>query len=360
MKGVFFVMAEKNREQFRSRFGLIMAAAGSAVGLGNVWRFPYITGKYGGAAFLIFYIIVVIVVGASLMLAEFAMGRKARQGSVGAFRLLAGGPWNIVGWAGFLIGFVILSYYAVIAGWAFSYIFQSFTGLMDAANAGKAGDIFGAFISNPQKSILFFAIVMAFVTAVGYRGLSEGIEKSCKILMPALFVILLILIVRSVTLDGSAAGLQFYLIPDFSKLTGEGMLNAISQGFYSLSLAMGIMVTYGSYIGKDDYMPKTAAIIVGLDSLVAFLSGLIIFPAAFAFGIEPNAGPGLTFITLPTVFAKMPMGALFSFAFFTLLFIAAITSSFSLFEVTVSFAMDELKMTRRSGSLLMGILITLF
>ncbi len=349
----------KEREQWGSRFGFIMAAAGSAVGLGNIWRFPYITGKFGGAAFVMVYLAVVIVIGISVMLAEFVIGRNAQSDAVGSFRKLGGGLWPLVGWMGFFCGFVILSYYAVIAGWTLAYMFKSFGGLMEAAGAGKAGDVFGAFVSNPVQAISYHLVVMAIVSGIVYKGISGGIEKSCKILMPALFVLLLVLIVRSVTLPGAGAGLEFYLKPDFSKLTSEAVLAAVGQGFFSLSLGMGCMITYGSYLGKSDYLPTTAATVVFLDTSVAILAGFVIFPAVFAFGIEPGAGPGLTFVTLPAVFAKMPMGMFFSFAFFLLLFIAALTSAISLLEVVVTYAIDQLKWSRTKAAIVMGTAIAL-
>ena len=349
----------ENREHWGSRFGFIMAAAGSAVGLGNIWRFPYITGKFGGAAFVLVYLAVVIVLGISVMLAEFTIGRNAQSDAVGSFRKLGGGAWPLVGWMGFFCGFVILSYYAVIAGWTLAYMFKSFGGLMAAAGEGKAGDVFGAFVSDPVQSISYHVAVMAITSGIVYKGISGGIEKSCKILMPALFVILLVLIVRSVTLPGAGAGLEFYLKPDFSKLTSEAILAAVGQGFFSLSLGMGCMITYGSYLGKDDYLPSIARTVVFLDTSVAILAGFVIFPAVFAFGIEPGAGPGLTFVTLPAVFAKMPMGAVFSFAFFLLLFIAALTSAISLLEVVVTYAIDQLKWSRAKAAIIMGTAIAL-
>lgn len=336
-----------------------MAAAGSAVGLGNIWRFPYITGKYGGAAFVLVYLAVVLIIGMSVMLAEFAIGRKAKLDPVGSFRKLAGGAWPFVGWMGFFCGFVILSYYAVIAGWTLAYMFKSFTGLMGEAAAGKAGDVFGAFVSNPVQSIAYHLAVMAIVGGIVYRGISGGIEKSCKVLMPALFGILVILIVRSVTLPGAAEGLKFYLLPDFSKLNGEAILAAVGQGFFSLSLGMGAMITYGSYLGNREFMPSMARTVVLLDTAVAFMAGLVIFPAVFAFGVDAGAGPGLTFVTLPIVFAKMPLGAVFSFAFFALLFIAALTSAISLLEVTVTYCIDEVNWSRQKAAIVMGTAIAI-
>lgn len=350
----------EKREQWGSRLGFVFAAAGSAVGLGNIWRFPYITGKYGGAAFVFFYLLVIIVIGMSLMLAEFAIGRNAREDAVGSMRKLGGGAWTIVGWMGFFCGFVILSYYAVIAGWTVAYMFKSLTGLMSQATSGEASSkIFGAFVSNIPATVSCHVLVMLMVGAVVYKGVSGGIEKCCKVLMPMLFIILILLIIRSVTLPGSGAGLEFYMMPKIENLTREGMLAAIGQGFFSLSLAMGIMIVYGSYIAKDEYLPGAVSAVVLMDTSVAVLSGFVIFPAVFAFGIEPGAGPGLTFVTLPVVFSKMPMGAIFSCAFFTLLFIAAFTSAISLFEVSVAYGIDQLKFTRTKAVIIMGALITL-
>jgi NSS family neurotransmitter:Na+ symporter len=336
-----------------------MAAAGSAIGLGNIWRFPYITGKFGGAAFVLIYLAVVLIIGMSVMLAEFVIGRNAQSDAVGSFRKLGGGAWPLVGWMGFFCGFVILSYYAVIAGWTVAYMFKSLGGLMSEAAAGKAGDVFGAFVSDPVQSIAYHVVVMAITTGIIYKGISGGIEKCCKILMPALFVILLVLIVRSVTLPGAGAGLEFYLKPDFSKLTSEAILAAVGQGFFSLSLGMGCMITYGSYLSKKEYLPSIARTVVLLDTSVAILAGFVIFPAVFAFGIEPGAGPGLTFVTLPAVFAKMPMGAIFSFAFFLLLFIAALTSAISLLEVVVTYCIDQLRWNRAKAAIIMGTAIAL-
>ncbi|MEG1641777.1 MAG: sodium-dependent transporter [Synergistaceae bacterium] len=353
-------MSEKRRDQWGSSFGFIMAAAGSAVGLGNIWRFPYITGKYGGAAFVLIYLLVVAIIGCSVMLAEFAIGRNAKLDTVGSFLKLGGKKWAIVGWMGFFCGFVILSYYAVIAGWTFAYMFKSLGSLMqNANNADASAKLFVSFISNPIESITYHLIVMTIVIAIAYKGISEGIEKSCKVLMPLLFVIILILIGRSVTLPGASEGLNFFINPDFSKINGEAVLAAIGQGFFSLSLAMGIMVTYGSYISKEESLTKSVRFIVLLDTMVAILSGLVIFPAVFAFGIQPGAGPSLTFITLPVVFSKMYMGGLFSFGFFMLLFIAALTSSISLFEVVVTYAIDQLKWSRTKSALIMGVAIAL-
>lgn len=347
---------EAHREHWGSRIGFILAAAGSAVGLGNIWRFPYITGKYGGAAFVLVYLALIFIVGFSVMLAEMAIGRKAQLNAVGSFQKLRGGAWPIVGWMGVLAGFMILSFYGVIGGWTIKYFIWSFTGLMGDAAAGKAGDVFGAFVTNTPQVIMYQAIFMLITIWVVYKGIGEGIEKYCKILMPALFVILLILIVRSVTLEGAGKGLEFYLKPDFSKLTGESIAAALGQAFFSLSLGMGCMITYGSYVDKQTTLPGAAIQVCVIDTMVAILAGLAIFPAVFAFGVDAGAGPGLTFVTLPSVFAKMAGSSIWSALFFLLLFIAALTSAISLLEVVAAYVIDK-GWARPKAAVIMGLLI---
>jgi len=350
----------EKREQWGSRVGFILAAAGSAVGLGNIWRFPYITGKYGGAVFVLFYLIIVAVIGMSLMLAEFAIGRGARKDAVGSMKLLGGNAWSVAGWLGFLSAFVILSYYSVIMGWAFAYMLKSLTGLMAAAVSGEAsGAFFSAFVSDAPQTLGYHTLMIVMMFVVIYMGVTQGIEKFCKVLMPALFVLLLMLIVRSLTLPGAGAGVAFYMQPKIANLTREGMLAAVGQAFFSLSLAMGAMITYGSYVSKDESLPSATVSVVFIDTLIAILAGFVIFPGAFAFGIEPGAGVGLTFITLPVVFSRMPLGALFSFAFFLLLFIAAFTSGISLLEVSSAYAIDNLHYPRKKAVALMSALIFL-
>jgi len=347
---------EAHREHWGSRIGFILAAAGSAVGLGNIWRFPYITGKYGGAAFVLVYLAIIFVLGFSVMLAEMAIGRKAQLNAVGSFQKLRGGAWPIVGWMGVLAGFMILSFYAVIGGWTIKYFIWSFTGLMGDAAAGKAGEVFGGFVTNTPQVIIYQAIFMLMTIWVVYKGIGEGIEKYCKILMPSLFVILLILIARSVTLEGAGKGLEFYLKPDFSKITGESFAAALGQAFFSLSLGMGCMITYGSYVDKQTTLPSAAIQVCIIDTSVAILAGLAIFPAVFAFGVDAGAGPGLTFVTLPSVFAKMPGGPVWSALFFLLLFIAALTSAISLLEVVAAYVIDK-GWTRSKAAWVMGFLI---
>ncbi len=346
------------REHWGSKLGFIMAAAGSAVGLGNIWKFPYLAGQNGGGAFVVIYVCIIFVIGFSVMLAEMAIGRSAQLNAVDAFRKEGGGMWPIVGWMGVVAGFMILSFYSVVGGWTLKYIMWSFTGLMGEAAAGKAGDVFGAFVTNLPQQLLFHTIFMAMTIYVVYKGIGGGIEKYCKIMMPALFVILLILIVRSGTLEGAGKGFEFYLKPDFSKVTGKSFAAALGQVFFSLSLGMGCMLTYGSYVDKKTHLATSAIQVCTIDTSVAFLAGLAIFPAVFAFGVDAGAGPGLTFVTLPSVFAKMPGSSIWSALFFLLLFFAAITSSISLLEVVAAYFIDR-GWSRPKASVVMGILIYL-
>lgn len=351
-------MEIKTRGNWTSQFGFIAAAAGSAVGLGNIWKFPYITGLYGGAAFVLVYLLFVILVCVPIMNSELLVGRKSQKNALGAFKELAPkSSWWIVGLMGIIAGFVILSYYSVIAGWATAYIFKS--GAYMAAEADHA-NIFVGFITSPVAPIIWHAIFMLICIGIVMAGIEKGIEKYSKILMPALVIILLVLIVRSVTLPGAGAGLSFYLKPDFSKLSAEGILAALGQAFFSLSLGMGCMITYGSYLKKDQDIPANSYWIAGADTAIALLAGLAIFPAVFAFGLEPGAGPGLTFITLPAVFASMGwIGHFFGILFFILLTVAAITSAISLLEVVCAYFIDEVKWNRKKAAWIMGTIIFL-
>jgi len=352
-------MENQARGNWGSRIGFIAAAAGSAVGLGNIWKFPYITGQYGGAAFVIVYLLFVILVCIPVMSSELLVGRLTGKNPVGAFKqLVPQSSWWIVGAMGILAGFIILSFYSVIGGWAISYIFRS--GAYMASGGANAGDVFGGFITSPIAPLVWHAIFMAICIGIVMAGVEKGIEKYSKILMPALVVLMFILIIRSITLPGAGAGLSFYLKPDFSKLTGAGILAALGQAFFSLSLGMGCMITYGSYLKKDTNIPTDAYWISGADTAIAFLAGLMIFPAVFAFGLEPGAGPGLTFITVPAVFASMgTIGHLFGIIFFVLLTFAAVTSAISLLEVVTAYFIDEAKWDRKKATVIMGIIIFL-
>ncbi|MCS7233802.1 MAG: sodium-dependent transporter [Synergistetes bacterium] len=345
------------RGSWTSRVGFIMAAAGSAIGLGNIWKFPYLTGKNGGFAFLIVYLAIVFTMGISVMLAEVVVGKAAQRNPVGAFAKLGGGLWPLVGFMGLVAGFIILSFYSVVAGWTIAYMIKAPTGLLASTDPKVLGDIFGKFVSDPVEPLIYHAIFMALTILIVAAGIEKGIEKWCKLLIPGLVVILGVLIIRAVTLPGALKGILFYLSPDFSKINAKVVNAALGQAFFSLSLGMGCIMTYASYFPREENAPKSVIWVTFMDTLVAFLAGLVVMPAVFAFGFDPAAGPGLTFITLPAVFAKMPLGALWAVLFFLLLFFAAITSSISILEVIVAYFVDEMGMSRKKAATIFGIII---
>jgi NSS family neurotransmitter:Na+ symporter len=353
----------KPREEWGSRLGFILAAAGSAIGLGNVWRFPYLLGKDGGAAFLLVYLVITLLVGLPVLLAELAIGRAARRTPANAFTALKVNPrWSVIGWMATIAGgFLVLSYYNVIGGWTIKYALASLDSLREAsASAERSKAFFTGFLGMQDQVVFFQLAFMGITMLIVASGVTKGIERVCKLMMPMLLVILLGLIVRAVTLPGAGAGIEFYLLPDWSRLLDPTIyLDALGQCLLSLSLGLGIMLTYGSYIRKGERLPSAGLWTASLDTMAAFLAGLAIFPAVFAMGFEPGAGVGLTFITLPAVFGKMPAGMYFSFLFFLLLFLTAVTSAISLFEVAVSFAMERFHMTRTGAVWLTGIIILL-
>lgn len=339
-------MTEK-RETWGSRFGFIMAAAGSAVGLGNIWRFPYLTGENGGGAFIVIYLFCVLLIGLCIMTAEFAVGRRSGLAAVGAYKSFSD-KWTFAGALGVLSGFFIMGFYPVVGGWALAYIAKSFTGLLAAPEA--IGDAFGAFIGAPVEPLVWMLLYLAVNVYIVARGVAGGIEKAGKVMMPALYVLLVFIIIRSVSLPGAAAGLSFLFKPNWSVVSGKTFLAALGQAFFSLSLGMGCMITYGSYLNKDEKLPNNALIVTLMDTSVALMAGIAIFPALFAFGMEPAAGPGLVFVVLPSVFAQMGgIGVVFSAIFFVALFIAALTSSVSLLEVVVAYLIDQQKMPRKKA-----------
>ncbi len=344
------------RGRWGSRLGFILAASGSAVGLGNIWKFPYMTGANGGGAFLAIYLAIAFTIGLSVMLCEFVIGRAAERNPVGAFGALKGGGWKIVGYCGVAAGFIILSFYSVVAGWAVAYIFKAAEGLLATSDPAALGALFGKFSADPWEPILYHAIFMAMTVAVIMGGVHAGIEMSCKILLPVLFGILVLLAVRAMTLPGAMEGVRFFLAPDFSKVTGETFHNALAQAFFSLSIGMGAMMTYASYVPHEISLTRSTLFITLCDTLVAVVAGLVILPAVFAFSLNPSAGPGLVFITLPAVFAQMPLGIIFAVLFFILLTIAALTSSVSLLEVVVAYCIDERGWHRGRTAMGMGFL----
>ncbi len=329
------------RGHFGTRLGFILAAAGSAIGLGNIWKFPYLAGENGGAVFLIIYLGFILTIGLSVMLAEYAIGRSAKRNPVGAFKHLKGGAWIAVGAMGVFTGFIILSFYSVVGGWTIAYAVKSATGLLANGDAKALGSAFGDFIGDPVEPIIYHALFMAATIAVVARGVDIGIERACRVLMPVLFILLVVLCIRSLTLPGAEKGIAFFLQPDFSKVNGAMITAALGHAFFSLSLGMGVMITYGSYLSVKISLPNAALWVTSLDTLIAVMAGFMILPAVFAFGFDPGAGPGLTFITLPAVFSKIPLGAFFGTLFFVLLAVAALTSAISLLEVVVAYLVDE-------------------
>lgn len=345
-------MESKERGQWASSIGFIMATAGSAIGLGNLWKFPYLAGTHGGGAFVLVYLLIVVFVGFTIMLGEMSIGRATQLNAIGAYKKLDKNfAW--VGVLGVLSGFFILGFYNVVGGWVIKYIAQF---LMGGVKSNPA-EFFGGFISSTYEPI-FWALIFSLATAlIVWKGIAGGIEKYSKIMMPTLYILLIIVMIRSVTLPGAGAGLEYYLKPDFSKLTPGAIVAALGQVFFSLSLGMGCMITYGSYLNKDENIEKDAFIVPLMDTSAALLAGFAILPAVFAFGFEPGAGPGLMFITLPSVFAEMPFGNLFGLLFFILVLFAATTSSISLLEVCNAYFIDEHKWSRTKATWLISGLI---
>jgi neurotransmitter:Na+ symporter, NSS family len=384
-----------NREHWGGTLGFVLATAGSAIGLGNIWRFPYIAGQNGGGAFVLIYLAMALLIGLPVMLAEIVLGRRTQLNPIGAFRALnppqcalarwigiplaAAGVlvlllgrwgwgllilglgltvllkrWTVVGLLASAAAFMILSYYSVVGGWTLLYMGKAATGGLNFADVAAAQVAFGAAVTNPGQSVVFHLLFMGLCMAVVLAGIRNGVERAAKILMPALFVMLVVLVLRALTLPGAMEGVRFYLAPDFSKVTGRTFLTALGQMFFSLSLGMGAVIVYGSYLQKNVNLFRTAGAVIVLDTLVALLAGLVIFPAVFAFGMEPAAGTGLVFQVLPTIFGQMAFGPLWAFLFFTLLMVAAWTSAISLLETITAAAMDEWGWGRRQATLVSG------
>lgn len=349
-------MATEKRANFGSKLGVILASAGSAVGLGNIWRFPYETGENGGAAFIIIYLGCVLLMGIPIMVAEFLIGRRSRSNTAGAYQRLAPGtPWKWVGRMGVLAGFLILSYYTVVAGWTLEFIYEAATNSFAGKTAEGFIASFDSFVANPWRPLIWLIVFMLMTHYIIVKGVEKGIEKSAKIMMPALFILLIILAICSISLPGSSAGINFLFKPDFSQVNSKAFLSAMGQAFFSLSLGMGCLCTYASYFKNDTPLPKVALNVATIDTLVAILAGIIIFPAAFSVGIKPDAGPSLLFITLPNVFQQafgsIPLLAItLSIMFYVLLAVAALTSTISLHEVVTAYLHEEFKMTRKKAA----------
>lgn len=352
-----------NRENFRSKLGAILAAAGSAVGLGNVWRFPIETGQNGGAAFIIIYIICIVLLGLPIMISEFLIGRYTHSNTAGAYRILSdGSPWRWVGRMGVFTGWFILCYYAVVGGWTMHYTWLSLTNAFQGIPAKEFAGIFDHFVSNPWLPALWFILFIGITHLIITRGVQSGIERFSKIMMPTLFVITLVLTICSISLPGATAGIEFLLRPDWSKVNSTVILAAMGQAFFSLSLGMGCLCTYASYFDEKTPLAKTATHVAVIDTLIAIMAGFIIFPSVFNIGMNPNevgAGASLTFISLPNVFQQSfgegsVLAILFSTLFYFLLFVAALTSAMSLHEVATAYITEEFNVSRKKGTLIIS------
>ncbi|WP_423820400.1 sodium-dependent transporter [Salinimicrobium sp. TIG7-5_MAKvit] len=345
------------RGGFSSRLGFIAAAAGSAVGLGNIWQFPYVAGQNGGAAFLIIYVFWIFLIGFPIMLGEITLGRSAQSNPYGAYKKYGGKAWGLVGLFGILSGIMILSFYNVVSGWAFGYFLETAFGNLLEEN--DFSSFFGEYVADYSDNLWFSFGFMAITAVIVLQGVKKGIEGSAKILMPALFFLLLGIIVYGLTLPGAIEGVKFYLLPNFSLINAETIYSALGQAFFSLSLGMGGLITYGSYLNKQENILSSASLVVIADTMVAFLAGLMIFPLVFSQGQSPSEGPGLVFVALPGIFQAMGpvLGKIVGSSFFLLLCFAALTSTISLLEVAVAYLIDERKWSRRRAVSLMALVI---
>lgn len=354
-------MSKEQRINFSSKLAVVAAAAGSAVGLGNIWRFPYELGQYGGAAFLIIYLFFVVIIGMPVMLSEFIIGRMGQKNAVGSFKALSPkGKWWLIGVMGVLTSFLIMGFYSVVAGWTLEYIYQAIANQFIDKDTATLTQVFVDFSTDTWRPLLWMFIFMILSAVIVMLGVKNGIERSTKFMMPLLVVIILALGIRAITLPGGIAGLRFLFQPDFGKITSEVVLSAMGQAFFSLSLGMGCMITYGSYINKRNHLSHTVVEISLMDTVISVLAAIAIFPAVFSLGINPGYGPELVFITLPNVFAQMPGGYLWSILFFVLLCVAALTSTISLMEVIVAYLVEEIKIKRLTTTILVTIGILFF
>ena len=355
------VTDQEARGAWSSKAGFLLAAAGSAIGLGNIWRFTYIMGENGGAAFILVYVACIILIGVPLFLAELVLGRNTHLNPVGAIKAIKPGTsWKWIGALGVLAGALLLSFYSVVAGWVMAYALRApFGTISELASPEEAGTYFDALSSSASQSLMFHGLFMIATVVIVARGIKGGIERASKIMMPILFILLAALAVRSMTLTGAGAGIDFMLRPDFSALTPSVVLIAMGHAFFTLSVGMGTMITYGSYLTPEHNLPMASLQVAFMDTLIAIVAGFAIFPALFAFGMEPTEGVGLVFVALPVVFHQMPGGMLFASMFFALFFMAALTSSISLLEVVAAYFIDELGWVRSKAVLILGVAIFL-
>ncbi|MCK4579210.1 MAG: sodium-dependent transporter [Candidatus Marinimicrobia bacterium] len=348
-----------NREHWGSRAGFILAAAGSAVGLGNIWKYPHMAGQHGGAAFTMVYLLCILVVGLPILLAELSIGRRTQLNPVGGFSLLSNNSnWKWVGFLGVASAFTILSFYSVVGGWTIKYTVLALTGSFGKFSAtGAAGDFFDAFVKNPVEPVFWHLVFMGLCVFIIDRGVKAGIERWSKVLMPVLLGILVLLVFRGVTLDGAGAGLRFLFSPKWGDLDASGVVLALGHSFFTISLGMGTMITYGSYLRRESDLIQSALWIVALDTFIALMAGIAIFTAVFALGQNPAEGPGLIFVVLPSLFPHMPGGQFFAALFFFLLFVAALTSAISILEVVTAYFIDEKGWSRTRATNTFGAII---
>lgn len=362
-------MAEdtKEREHFASRIGFILIAAGCAIGIGNVWRFPYITGQYGGAAFVLIYLVFLIILGLPALIVEFSVGRASQKSTGKCFDVLTPNvnmKWFT--WIGYLGPLVLMIFYTVVAGWMLDYVFKMASGTFANTTNEHTAEVFNAVLSSPQELIFWMLLATIIGFGICALGLQNGVEKITKIMMAALFVVMIALCIRTMTLEGAGAGIAFYLVPDFSKLFangwstfGEACYAAMGQAFFSLSVGMGSMEVFGSYIDKTHRLTTEACHITFLNTLVAILAGLIIFPACFAYGVTPDSGPSLVFVTLPLVFSQMPLGEVWGALFFVFMSFAALSTVVAVFENLISWIMDKFDVPRKKSVAINFVLVAI-
>lgn len=361
------------RERFGSRLGFILVSAGCAIGLGNVWRFPYITGEYGGAAFVVLYLIFLVIFALPVLVMEFAAGRASQRSIARSYDELEpeGGKWHRFKWVGLAGNYLLMMFYTVVAGWMLAFMVKSAMGEFNGASTEHVASVFGQLLADPVQMTIYMLIIVAIGVITTRAGLKNGVERVTKVMMVALFVVLVALCVRAVTLPGAEEGLEFYLMPDFGKLFagntpaeqwatfGDAVYAALGQAFFTVSVGMGSMAIFGSYIGKDRCLTGEAVRVGVLDTLVALMAGLVIFPSCFAFGVEPASGPSLVFITLPIVFNAMPLGQLWGTLFFLFMSFAAMSTVIAVFETIMAFSMDQWGVRREKACLVNGALIAL-
>ena len=361
------------RERFGSRLGFILVSAGCAIGLGNVWRFPYITGEYGGAAFVVLYLIFLVIFALPVLVMEFAAGRASQRSIARSYDELEpeGGKWHLFKWVGLAGNYLLMMFYTVVAGWMLAFMVKSAMGEFNGASTEHVASVFGQLLADPAQMTVYMLIIVAIGVITTRAGVKNGVERVTKVMMVALFVVLVALCVRAVTLPGAEEGLEFYLMPDFGKLFagntpaeqwatfGDAVYAALGQAFFTVSVGMGSMAIFGSYIGKDRRLTGETVRVGVLDTLVALMAGLVIFPSCFAFGVEPASGPSLVFITLPIVFNAMPLGQLWGTLFFLFMSFAALSTVIAVFETIMAFSMDQWGVRREKACLVNGALIAL-